>query len=111
MDRVLLDTDIVSEILKRYDVVGPVCETADYLGLDRELAVEGGELLAVLRAGAYGATMSANYNTRPRAPEVMVDGVGATSCASSKRSRIGCASNRWARSDWSPDPSAAGLAI
>ena len=58
---------------ERDDVVGPVCETADYLGLDRELAVEDGELLAVLCAGAYGATMSSNYKTRPRAPEVMVD--------------------------------------
>jgi diaminopimelate decarboxylase len=57
-----------------YDVVGPVCETGDFLGKDRELAVEAGDLLAVCSAGAYGFTMSSNYNTRPRAAEVMVDG-------------------------------------
>ncbi|MBD3671436.1 MAG: diaminopimelate decarboxylase [Gammaproteobacteria bacterium] len=57
-----------------YDVVGPVCETGDYLGKDRELAIEEGDLLAVRSSGAYGFTMSSNYNTRPRAAEVMVDG-------------------------------------
>ncbi len=57
-----------------YDVVGPVCETGDFLGKDRELAIEAGDLLAVRSAGAYGFTMSSNYNTRPRAAEVMVDG-------------------------------------
>ncbi len=57
-----------------YDVVGPVCETGDYLGRDRELSMETGDLLAVRSAGAYGAVMSSNYNTRPRAAEVMVDG-------------------------------------
>ena len=56
-----------------YDVVGPVCESGDFLGQDRALAVEAGDLLAVLSAGAYGMTMSSNYNTRPRAAEVMVD--------------------------------------
>jgi diaminopimelate decarboxylase len=56
------------------DVVGPVCESADFIGLGRELAVEAGDLLAVRSAGAYGFAMSSNYNTRPRAPEVMVDG-------------------------------------
>ncbi|WP_269533054.1 diaminopimelate decarboxylase [Chitinimonas sp. BJYL2] len=55
-----------------YDVVGPVCESSDFLGKDRELAVAQGDLLAVLSAGAYGMTMSSNYNTRPRAVEVMV---------------------------------------
>jgi len=59
---------------RRYDVVGPVCETADFLGRGRELALAEGDLLAVLSAGAYGMAMSSNYNTRPRAPEVMVDG-------------------------------------
>ena len=59
---------------KRYDVVGPVCETGDFLGKDRELAIEEGDLLAVRSAGAYGFSMSSNYNTRPRAAEVMVDG-------------------------------------
>ncbi|MEW5825134.1 MAG: diaminopimelate decarboxylase [Pseudomonadota bacterium] len=57
-----------------YDVVGPVCETGDFLGKDRMLAVAQGDLLAVMGAGAYGFTMSSNYNTRPRAAEVMVDG-------------------------------------
>ncbi|BAV32985.1 diaminopimelate decarboxylase [Sulfuricaulis limicola] len=58
----------------KYDVVGPVCESGDFLGHDRELGIEAGDLLAVVSAGAYGAVMSSNYNTRPRAPEVMVDG-------------------------------------
>ena len=57
-----------------YDVVGPVCESGDFLGRDRELAVSAGDLLCVWSAGAYGAVMSSNYNTRPRAAEVMVDG-------------------------------------
>jgi diaminopimelate decarboxylase len=57
-----------------YDVVGPVCETGDFLGQDRPLAVEPGDLLAVMSAGAYGMAMASNYNTRPRAVEVMVDG-------------------------------------
>jgi diaminopimelate decarboxylase len=57
-----------------YDVVGPVCETGDFLGKDRQLDLRPGDLLAVRSAGAYGATMSSNYNTRPRAAEVMVDG-------------------------------------
>ncbi|RUQ35012.1 MAG: diaminopimelate decarboxylase, partial [Candidatus Competibacteraceae bacterium] len=57
-----------------YDVVGPVCETGDFLGKDRELNVMSGDLLAVRSAGAYGFSMSSNYNSRPRAAEVMVDG-------------------------------------
>lgn len=60
--------------MRVYDVVGPVCESGDFLGRDRELGIEAGDLLAVTSAGAYGAVMSSNYNTRPRAPEVMVDG-------------------------------------
>lgn len=57
-----------------YDVVGPICESADFLGKDRKLQLIGGELLAVRSAGAYGFVMSSNYNSRPRAPEIMVDG-------------------------------------
>ncbi len=57
-----------------YDVVGPVCETGDFLGKARELALAEGDLLAVRGAGAYGFVMSSNYNTRPRAAEVLVDG-------------------------------------
>jgi diaminopimelate decarboxylase len=55
-----------------WDLVGPVCETGDFLGKDRTLNLKAGDLLAVLSAGAYGFTMSSNYNTRPRAAEVMV---------------------------------------
>ena len=57
-----------------FDVVGPVCETADFLGRNRRLALGAGDLIAVATAGAYGFVMSSNYNTRPRAAEVMVDG-------------------------------------
>jgi diaminopimelate decarboxylase len=57
-----------------YDVVGPVCESGDWLARERSLAVQQGDLLAVMQAGAYGLTMSSNYNTRGRAAEVMVDG-------------------------------------
>ena len=56
-----------------YEVVGPVCESGDFLGHDRDLALKEGDLLAVMSAGAYGMSMSSNYNTRPRAAEVMVD--------------------------------------
>ncbi len=59
---------------KAYDLVGPVCETGDFLGKERQLVLEPGDLLAVRSAGAYGFVMSSNYNTRPRAAEVMVDG-------------------------------------
>jgi diaminopimelate decarboxylase len=59
---------------QRYEIVGPICESGDFLGHDRELALEEGDLLAILSAGAYGMAMSSNYNTRPRAAEVMVDG-------------------------------------
>ncbi|TDQ36882.1 diaminopimelate decarboxylase [Thiopseudomonas denitrificans] len=59
---------------RNYDVVGPVCETGDFLGKDRTLVVEEGDLLAVCSAGAYGFVMASNYNTRGRAAEVMVDG-------------------------------------
>lgn len=59
---------------RRYEVVGPVCESGDFLGHDRELSVGEGDLIAIMSAGAYGMTMSSNYNTRPRAAEVMVNG-------------------------------------
>jgi diaminopimelate decarboxylase len=57
-----------------YDIVGPICESGDFLGQARDLALAEGDLLAVMSAGAYGMAMSSNYNTRPRAAEVMVDG-------------------------------------
>ncbi len=57
-----------------YEIVGPVCESGDFLGHDRRLSLMEGDLLAVMSAGAYGMSMSSNYNTRPRAAEVMVDG-------------------------------------
>jgi diaminopimelate decarboxylase len=57
-----------------FDVVGPICETGDFIGRGREMPVEQGDTLAVMSAGAYGMSMSSNYNTRPRAVEVMVDG-------------------------------------
>ena len=60
-----------------YDVVGPVCESGDWLGRDRALAVQQGDVLAVLSAGAYCVSMASNYNTRPRAAEVLVDGSSA----------------------------------
>ncbi|WP_236450931.1 diaminopimelate decarboxylase [Stutzerimonas stutzeri] len=59
---------------RRYDIVGPICETGDFLAKDRELALAEGDLLAVCSAGAYGFVMSSNYNTRGRAAEVLVDG-------------------------------------
>ncbi len=59
---------------QRWDVVGPVCESGDWLGRQRDLALGVGDRLAVLSAGAYGMAMASNYNTRPRAAEVMVDG-------------------------------------
>ncbi|ATC92925.1 diaminopimelate decarboxylase [Pseudoalteromonas tunicata] len=60
-----------------YDIVGPVCETGDFLGKDRELSLQQGDLLAVRSAGAYGFSMSSNYNSRPRVAEIMVDGATA----------------------------------
>ena len=59
--------------IRNYQIVGPVCETGDFLGHDRKLSLIDGDLLAVMSAGAYGMSMSSNYNTRPRAAEVMVD--------------------------------------
>ena len=59
---------------RRYDIVGPVCESADFLARERSLTVAPGDLLAIMSAGAYGMTMSSNYNSRPRPAEVIVDG-------------------------------------
>ena len=60
--------------VKQYDIVGPICETGDFLGKDRTLAIKQGDLVAIRSAGAYGFTMSSNYNSRPRVAEIMVDG-------------------------------------
>jgi diaminopimelate decarboxylase len=68
---VIANSDTQSKI---WDIVGPVCETGDFLGKDRELALREGDLLAVRSSGAYGFSMSSNYNSRPRPAEVMVDG-------------------------------------
>ncbi|MGV6809371.1 MAG: diaminopimelate decarboxylase [bacterium] len=63
-----------TQISTVYDIVGPVCETGDFLGKAREMCLQEGDLLAVRSSGAYGFTMSSNYNTRPRAVELLVDG-------------------------------------
>ena len=69
------DTGAHDAVIKQWDVVGPVCETGDYLGLDRDLPVlESGALLAIFAAGAYGAVLGSAYNTRLPAPEVLVYG-------------------------------------
>ena len=69
------ESDAVAAV---YDIVGPVCESADFLARERKLAVRPGSLLAVMSAGAYGMVMSSNYNTRPRPAEVMVSGASAS---------------------------------
>ncbi|MGE3919894.1 MAG: diaminopimelate decarboxylase [Gammaproteobacteria bacterium] len=63
-----------NEVEKCYDIVGPVCESADFLGKERKLAIKSGDLLAVRTSGAYGFVMSSNYNSRPKLPEILVDG-------------------------------------
>jgi len=68
---------IGNERAHTYDVVGPVCESGDWIGRERELAVQAGDLLAVMSAGAYCMSMASNYNTRGRAAEVLVDGASA----------------------------------
>ena len=70
----IVPVTVSSHAGKTYDVVGPVCESSDFLGKNRALAVEEGDLLAVMSAGAYAFVMSSNYNSRPRAAEVMIDG-------------------------------------
>jgi diaminopimelate decarboxylase len=67
----------LAERAQIYDIVGPVCESGDFLAQQRPLAAQEGDLLAVMSAGAYGMSMSSNYNTRPRAAEVIVDGTRA----------------------------------
>jgi len=74
--------DIVPVVLRsgtpsNWEVVGPICESGDFLGHNRALTIEAGDLLAIMSAGAYGMAMSSNYNARPRAAEVMVDGAKA----------------------------------
>ena len=70
-----MESDAVAGV---YDVVGPICESADFLARERKLAVRAGSLLAVMSAGAYGMVMSSNYNTRPRPAEVLVSGATAS---------------------------------
>jgi diaminopimelate decarboxylase len=70
----IVNTQLTEGSPQVWDVVGPVCESGDWLGRDRELSVAAGNILAVLSAGAYGMTMASNYNTRPRATEILVDG-------------------------------------
>ena len=72
MNIINLDDDSESEV-KNYDIVGPICETGDFLGKDRELAFTSGDYLAVTHAGAYGFTMASNYNSRGRAAEVLLE--------------------------------------
>ena len=66
--------NLSDRVEKIYDVVGPICETGDFLGTDRPLAIAEGDYLSLASAGAYGFSMSSNYNSRPRVAEVMIDG-------------------------------------
>ena len=72
----VIPIEVVSsaDTLQHCDVVGPVCESGDWLARERELPVEPGRVLAILDTGAYGFAMTSNYNARPRPPEVLVDG-------------------------------------
>lgn len=70
----IVPVDASSGPLEQWEIVGPVCESGDFLGHDRKLALKEGDLLAIRSAGAYGMSMSSNYNTRPRAAEVMANG-------------------------------------
>ena len=70
----MVPLQINSRPLSTYDVVGPVCESGDWIGRDRDLNVTAGEHVAVLSSGAYCMSMASNYNTRGRAAEVLVDG-------------------------------------
>ena len=70
----IVPVETSSGTLEPWEIVGPVCESGDFLGHDRKLALQEGDLLAIRSAGAYGMSMSSNYNTRPRAAEVMIDG-------------------------------------
>lgn len=73
----IVPVDATSGTLEHWEIVGPVCESGDFLGHSRKLALKEGDLLAIRSAGAYGMSMSSNYNTRPRAAEVMADGARA----------------------------------
>jgi diaminopimelate decarboxylase len=84
---------------KRYEIVGPVCESGDFLGHDRELVLAEGDLLAVLSAGAYGMSMASNYNTRPRAAEVMVN-EGAVRCIRERERAEDLFRSESVASDW-----------
>ena len=66
-------TEINDNPSKVFDIVGPVCETADFLGKERHIAINPNDYLAILDVGAYGMTMSSNYNSRPRAAEILID--------------------------------------
>jgi len=70
--RVIKDSKVKEKI---YDIVGPICETGDFVGKNRTLPLTEGDLLAIFSAGAYGFSMSSNYNSRPRAAEILVDGI------------------------------------
>lgn len=74
MDIVPVSLEPTEEGKRTYDLVGPICETGDFIGKERDLDIQPGDLLAVRSAGAYGFTMASNYNSRSRAAEVMVDG-------------------------------------
>jgi diaminopimelate decarboxylase len=74
----ILPVELSNAEKKIYDIAGPICESADFLGKDRKLALKSGDLLAIDSSGAYGFSMSSNYNTRCRAPEILVDGNSAT---------------------------------
>jgi len=67
-------TDAAAEPELVYDLVGPVCESADFLASGRKLRLREESLIAIMSAGAYGQVMASNYNARPRPPEIMVDG-------------------------------------
>ena len=71
----IIPVNLVSDAVEQqWDIVGPVCETGDFLGKDRALKLAQGDLLAIRSSGAYGFSMSSNYNSRPRVAELMVDG-------------------------------------
>ncbi|HEX2548636.1 MAG TPA: diaminopimelate decarboxylase, partial [Gammaproteobacteria bacterium] len=69
----IIPLTLLNEEKKYYDIVGPVCESADFFGKKRWLAIRPGDELAILDVGAYGFSMSSNYNSRPRPAEVMLD--------------------------------------
>ena len=69
----ILETEILPVKSKKYTVVGPVCESADVFGHERELSIQEGSLLAIKGAGAYGIAMSSNYNSRTQPPEIIVN--------------------------------------